>query len=108
MRLPLPLTASADGARIAVRLQPKASRAGIDGIVLDAGGRAFLRVRVTEPPEGGKANRALIKLLAKALQRPPSDLDVVGGHKDRNKTVAVKGGAETINHIKDWLGAFHE
>ncbi len=65
-------------------------------------------MRVTEPPEGGKANRALVKLLAKAMQLPPSDLAVVGGLKDRNKVVAVDGDPTTINHLKSWLGAFHE
>ncbi len=93
---------------IAVRLQPKASRAGIDGIGLDAEGRGFLRVRVTEPPEGGKANRALVKLLAKATHLPPRDLAIVSGQKDRNKIIAVDGDRTTINHLKSWLGAFHE
>jgi uncharacterized protein (TIGR00251 family) len=105
---PLPLTFADKGALVAVKLQPKASRAGIDGIGLDAGGSPFLRVRVTAPPEGGKANRALVKLLAKALHMPPSALQVVGGLKDRNKTVAVAGGAAIHQHVKDWLGTFHE
>ncbi len=103
----LPLTACAEGVLIAVRLQPRASHAGIDGIGLDAEGRPFLRVRVNAPPEGGKANRALVKLLAKALHTPPSALQIVGGHKDRNKTIAVTGNADIHQRIKDWLGTFH-
>jgi uncharacterized protein len=105
---PLPLTPTDKATLVAVRLQPRASRAGIDGIGLDAGGSPFLRVRVTAPPEGGKANRALVKLLAKALHLPPSALQVVGGLKDRNKTVAVAGDAAIHQHVKDWLGTFHE
>jgi hypothetical protein len=104
----LPLNQGAKGVMIAVRLQPKASRAGIDGIGLDAEGRAFLRVRVTAPPEGGKANRALVKLLAKALRLPASTFQIVGGLKDRNKTVAVAGDARTYEHVKNWLGTCHE
>jgi hypothetical protein len=104
----LPLTIGDKGALVAVKLQPRASRAGIDGIGLDAGGSPFLRVRVTAPPEGGKANRALVKLLAKALHLPPSALDIVGGLKDRNKTVAVSGGSDIHQRVKDWLGTFYE
>ena len=91
-----------------MRVQPRASRAGIDGIGLDAGGTPFLRVRVTAPPEGGKANRALVKLMAKALHMPPSALQVVGGLKDRNKIVAVAGDVTIHQRLKDWLGTFHE
>ena len=105
---PLPLKFGDKGALVAVKLQPRASRAGIDGIGLDAGGGPFLRVRVTAPPEGGKANRALVKLLAKALHLPPSAITIVGGLKDRNKTVAVSGDGEIHQRVKDWLGTFHE
>ncbi len=63
---------------------------------------------MNEPPEGGKANRALVKLLAKAMHLPPCDLSVVGGLKDRNKIVAIDGDPTTIEHLKSWLGAFHE
>ena len=65
-------------------------------------------MRVTEPPEGGKANRALVKLLAKAIKLPPSDLAVVSGQKDRNKVVAIDGDPTTIRHLTTWLGTFHE
>ena len=65
-------------------------------------------MRVTEPPEGGKANRALVKLLAKAMNLPPRDLTIVGGLKDRNKVVAIDGDRSTIEHLQSWLGAFHE
>jgi len=104
----LPLTIADKGILVAVRLQPRASREGIDGIGLDAGGSPYLRVRVNAPPEGGKANRALVKLLAKALHLPPSALEIVGGLKDRNKTVAVAGGGDVHQRVKDWLGTFHE
>ena len=103
----LPLKGRGEAVLIAVRLQPRANRAGIDGIGLDADGHPFLRVRVNAPPEGGQANRALVKLLAKALRLPPSSLQITGGLKDRNKTVAVSGGDDIRQHVKDWLGTFH-
>jgi uncharacterized protein (TIGR00251 family) len=67
-----------------VRVQPKASRNQIDGYEEGA-----LRLRVTAPPTEGKANTAVIALLAKALGVSKSRLGIVRGHGSRNKTVSV-------------------
>ena len=67
-----------------VRVQPKASRNQIDGYEEGA-----LRLRVTAPPTEGKANTAVIALLAKALGVSKSRLEIVRGHGSRNKTVSV-------------------
>ncbi len=69
-----------------VRLTPRASRDGIAGWEGDV-----LRVRVTAPPIEGRANDALIRLLARALDVPTSRLRVVRGQTQRNKVVAVEG-----------------
>ncbi len=50
-----------------------------------------LKVRVAAPPVKGKANRALIRLLAKALGVSSSQVEIVSGHKARHKTVRVCG-----------------
>ena len=50
-----------------------------------------LKVRVAAPPVKGKANRALVKLLAKALGVSSSQVEIVRGHKARRKTVQVRG-----------------
>lgn len=55
----------------------------------DAGIR--LRVLVTAPPEDGKANAAVIKLLAKAWRLPKSAFVVIAGETDRNKVLFVAG-----------------
>lgn len=67
------------GARIAVRVTPKASRARIveDGEVL--------RVYVTEPPADGRANAAVQKALARALGVPKTSLTLVSGAGARDK-----------------------
>jgi len=56
---------------------------------------AELAVRVTAPPEGGKANTAVEKVLAAALGVPKSAASVVRGHTARVKTVEVDGVDET-------------
>ena len=67
-----------------VRVQPRASRNQIDGY--DDG---TVRLRVTAPPEGDRANAAAIALLADSLAVSKSRLEIVRGHAARDKVVAV-------------------
>ena len=73
----------ADGAEIAVRVTPKASR---DRIGLEEG---QIRVYVTTVPEDGKANTSVQKLLAKALGVPKSRLTLIRGQTSRDKVFRV-------------------
>lgn len=86
-----PATPVAGGIRLAVRLTPKASRNGIQGTVALADGGLALKVAVTTVPEAGKANAALVKLLAKALRVPKGAIEIVQGTTDRNKLLAISG-----------------
>jgi uncharacterized protein (TIGR00251 family) len=92
--MPLPETpfcATADGLALALRLQPGAGRAAIDGVARLADGSVVLKARVGEPPEGGKANTALIKLLAKAWKLPKGTIRIVAGRSRRQKTLMIAG-----------------
>jgi len=71
------------GTQIAVRVTPKASR---NAVVAEDG---TIRVYVTVVPESGKANAAVIKVLAKALGIAKSRLDLVRGHKGRDKLFRI-------------------
>ncbi|MDD5557672.1 MAG: DUF167 family protein [bacterium] len=71
---------------IRVRLRPSARRNALAG---ERGGA--LLADVTAPPERGKANRALVALLADALGLPRSAVAVVRGAHVRDKTVAIRG-----------------
>ncbi|MGH2906674.1 MAG: DUF167 domain-containing protein [Solirubrobacterales bacterium] len=73
-------------AALAVRVTPKAGRNAIEA---PRNGR--LIVRVTAAPEDGKANVAVLKLVAKALGLPKSSLEVVAGVTARDKTIALRG-----------------
>ena len=85
MRPPLRRTPDV-GATIRVRVQPRASREGIDG---ERGG--VWRVRVSAPPVEGEANRAVIALLARALGVRPAAVAIVHGAGGRDKLVWVEG-----------------
>jgi uncharacterized protein (TIGR00251 family) len=71
------------GAEISVRVTPRASR-NLVGVEEGA-----IRVRVTAVPEDGKANAAVIKLLAKALGVPKSRLALIRGETARDKVFRV-------------------
>ncbi len=77
----------ADGRIFSVRVTPKASR---NAVKADPDGRADLRVYVTVVPEGGRANAAVIKLMAKALGVAKTRLELVRGGSGRDKQFRVK------------------
>jgi uncharacterized protein (TIGR00251 family) len=88
--LSLPCKKCKDGVTFEVRVQPRASRLGIEGV---AGG--VLRVKLTAPPAGGEANEQLVKLLADELGVRKSSVRILRGRASRNKGVEVTGlGAE--------------
>ncbi len=91
-----PYRATDDGLAIFVRLTPKSSKDAIEGCFEANDGVSRLKARVRAQPEKGKANKALIKLLAKQLGVPQSSLGIITGTKDRNKTLLVKGEKQTI------------
>lgn len=72
--------------RITVRLTPRGGRNAIDGWDGDT-----LRVRISSAPVDGKANDALLRVLAKALGVAPSRLTLISGAQSRTKTIEVDG-----------------
>jgi uncharacterized protein YggU (UPF0235/DUF167 family) len=87
------LTPTAGGALLTIRLTPRASRARLGGAATDAQGRPHLKAWVTAPPADGAANRALVELLADALDVPKCDIEIRRGLSDRTKTLFIEGDA---------------
>ena len=80
-----------DGADLilALRLTPKAARERIGGLFTDSHGQHWLQASVTAPPDKGKANAALIALLAKALRTPASTILLETGDTNRLKRLRI-------------------
>ena len=72
--------------RIRVKAVPGASRDQIAGALADR-----LKIRISAPPEGGKANEAICRLLAGALGVRPRDIELIAGHASPEKTLLVSG-----------------
>jgi uncharacterized protein (TIGR00251 family) len=80
------LRTTAEGVILPVQAQPGARK---NAVVGEHAGR--LKVAVTQAPEKGKANDAILKVLADALQLSRSQLQLVRGETARQKDVLVKG-----------------
>lgn len=93
-----PILQAHDGVILKVRLTPKSSRDAIEGLG-DFGGEFVLKARVRAVPEQGRANAALVKLIAVWLKLPPSQVSVSQGGKSRIKHVAIEGDASELAHL---------
>lgn len=91
-----PFARVADGARVTLRVTPGASRTAITGLADTVSGGRALKVSVTVVAEGGKANDAVIKFLAKTLRVAKSSLTLIAGHTDRNKIIHISGDPEDL------------
>ena len=74
-----------------VRLTPKGGRDSLDGVDTGADDKAYLKVRVSAVPEDGKANAALVALLAKVCKVPKSAIRIISGDTARMKQLEVTG-----------------
>ena len=79
-----------------LRVQPGARRDAVVGTVTETDGSARLKVVLTAAPEGGRANAALVALLAKRWKVPKSAIDITQGTSNRRKTILVAGDPATI------------
>ncbi len=103
-----PYDTATGGLRVALKVTPKAARAAIGGLGADADGRAYLKVAVTAAPERGRANAAVIKLLARAWRLAPSTLSITGGATARRKMLHVAGDTpELLKQLNEWIETHH-
>jgi uncharacterized protein (TIGR00251 family) len=80
------ITDDAEGCVLPVRAQPGARKAGVLGEQAGA-----LKVAVTAPPEDGRANKALLEVLRKALGLKRSQVELLSGATSRDKRFLIRG-----------------
>ena len=92
----IPLRESRQGVTFAVKVLPRAKKNAITGELTDA-----LKVSITTPPVGGRANQACIEFFAKLLNVPRSSITIASGHNSRNKVIRAAG--VTGQYVRDRL-----
>lgn len=87
--------------RITVKVVPSSSRDLIVGWLGDA-----LKVKVQAPPEKGKANSAVIELLAAQLKIEKSLIEIISGHSSSSKVLSIQGWENTqiVDFLKGGIG----
>ncbi|MEK7525478.1 MAG: DUF167 domain-containing protein [Patescibacteria group bacterium] len=71
--------------RISLRVKAHASKVSVKKLENNS-----YTVSVTEPPEDGKANRGVIRALAKHFKVPQSNINILSGHAVRSKMVNIE------------------
>jgi len=89
------MAGNADAVTLEIRVTPRAKRNSVE---LASPGQ--LRVRVTVAPEDGKANAAVLKLLAKALGIPKSRMSIIRGQTNQDKVIALGGVTSSELEVK--------
>jgi len=92
------------GVSLQVRLTPKGGRDAVEGWTEGAGGASYLKARVRAVPEDGKANAALIELLAETLSVPKSAVRIAAGGSARLKRIDIAGDGAALAARLEGLG----
>ena len=100
-------TASKRGVRLRIRVTPKSSCDEVIGVEQGPDG-ALLKAKVRAIADKGRANMALIKLLAGWVVLPQGEINLVSGHKSRFKTIEIRGDTERLmRRIDACMGELH-
>lgn len=78
------------GVILHLKVTPNASKNEICGVITGANDQQFLKVKVTAVPDKGKANKVLLKFLAKEWGISPASIEIISGKTASIKKIMVK------------------
>jgi uncharacterized protein YggU (UPF0235/DUF167 family) len=105
----LPFLPAADGLAVRVHARPGARRDAVEGLRPEADGSVALRISVRAAPEDGKANAAIVRLLAAAWGVPKTRLRLAAGATDRRKIFVLAGEPKALAaQLEGWLRQWTE
>ncbi len=85
--------------KIHLKIIPNSSKNDICGLIND-GRQQMLKLKVTTLPNEGKANKAVIKLLAKHWDISTSDIEIISGQTSQKKRIAVTNTAQLLSKLE--------
>lgn len=74
---------------ITAKVVPQSKKNAVEDITIEANGSLSLKIRISAPPVDGKANQAVIDILAKHFSVKKSDVEIIKGHTTRQKLIKV-------------------
>ncbi len=86
--------------QLCFRVTPRSGRDEVVGYGVDSDGAPEVRVRVTAPPDKGRANKAVCELVAKQLRIGKTCVSVISGETSRNKRLEIQVDSAVLD---DWL-----
>jgi uncharacterized protein (TIGR00251 family) len=75
--------------KLAIKVTPSARKNEVVEDIVDSLGQRILKIKVGQPPEDGKANKAMIEILAKYFAVKKSAFEIISGETSRNKIVKI-------------------
>jgi len=106
---PTPFSAAIDGLRIRVHARPGGRRDCVEGLRRDADGGVAIKLTVRAAAQDGKANEAIVKLLAGEWGLPQRLLTLRSGATDRRKSFHLAGDpAALLARLEGWLKKWTE
>ena len=82
----IPVRENTKGISLAVKVQPRAQKNAVTGVVGEA-----LKLGLTAPPVEGRANEAVVEFVAKLFRIPRSSVTIASGLSSRNKVIRLTG-----------------
>ena len=82
----IPVRENTKGISLAVKVQPRAQKNAVAGVVGEA-----LKLALTAPPVEGRANEALVEFVAELFRIPRSSVTIASGLSSRNKVIRLTG-----------------
>ena len=76
--------------KISIKVKTHAKKSEVVGDDIDLLGARILRIKISQPPEDGKANKALIELIAEYLNIKKNAITIIAGEKSTHKIIEVK------------------
>ena len=76
--------------KISIKVITHAKKSEVVVDEIDLFGARILRVKISQPPEDGKANKALIELLSEYLKIKKNSLTIIAGEKSTHKIIEIK------------------
>ena len=76
--------------KISVKVITQAKKSEVVRDDVDLFGARILRVKISQPPEDGKANKALIELIAEYLNVKKNTITIIAGEKSTHKIIEIK------------------